>query len=292
VNGNLYIATSNGSYDGVSNFGESVVKLDSNLNVLDWYTPNNWPCLNEIAGNPNCNDDRDLGSGGVVLFNVPNGVPEVVSAGKQGEIYAIYQSNMGMWITQPPRDDPATPNPDYAPPDDCTTGPVGSGIAQCFPGIVAIHQQGTGSFSTPAFWNNTLYTAGSTDALRAFPLSTTNVGTFNTTSAVGSTPTTFPYPGASLVVSWDGVNTSSGVLWALSTAGSGNVPPSQDLLRAYTAVPNGSSVNMIYQASVGPGAVRFAMPIVVNGRVFVAGQGFSGTGTEGQVYVYGLCPCQ
>jgi hypothetical protein len=292
VNGNLFVATSNGSYDGVLNFGESVLKLDKDLNVVDWYTPNNWPCLNEIPGNPNCNDDRDLGSGGVILMNVPNGTPEVVSAGKQGEIYALYQSNLGLWITNPGKDDPAPTNQDYAPPDDCTIGPVGSGIAQCFPGIVAVHQQGTGSFSTPAFWNNTLYTAGSTDSLRAFSLSTTNVGTFNTTSAVGSVPNSFPYPGASLVVSWDGMNPATGVLWALSTAGSGNNPPTPDLLRAYSAVPSGPTVNMIYQGNLGPGAVRFVMPIVVSGKVFVAGQGFSGSGTEGQVYVYGLCPCQ
>jgi hypothetical protein len=292
VNGNLYVATSNGSYDGVSNWGESVVKLDSNLNVVDWYTPNNWPCLNEIPGNANCDDDRDLGSGGVVLFNVPNGVPEIVSAGKQGEIYALYQSNLGLWMPNPPDDDPATPNANYAEPDDCTTGPVGSGIAQCFPGMIAADQQGTGSFSTPVFWNNTLYTAGSDDALRAFPLNTNTPGTFNTTGSVGTAPTSFGYPGGSLAVSWDGANPTTAVLWALATSGSTNNPPSQDLLRAYTAVPNGSAVNLIYQGSVGPGAVRFAMPIVVNGKVFAAGQGFSGTGTEGQIYIYGLCPCQ
>jgi hypothetical protein len=292
VNGNIFVATSNGSFDGVTNWGESVLKFDSNLNLLDYYTPNNWPCLNEIPGNPNCNDDRDLGSGGVVLFNVPNGVPEIMSAGKQGEIYSLYQQNLGLWNNNPAKDDPAPVNPDYAPPDDCTVGPVGSGIAQCFNGILAAHQQGTGSFSTPAFWNNTLYTAGSNDALRAFTLSTTSIGTFNTTPAVGTVPAAFPYPGASVAVSWDGVNASSGVVWALSTAGSFNNPPTADLLRAYAAVPSGSSVNMIYQGNVGPGAVRFVMPIIVNGKVIVAGQGFSGTGTEGQVYIYGLCPCQ
>lgn len=291
VNGNLFVATSNGSFDGVTNWGESVLKLDRNLNLLDYYTPNNWPCLNEIPGNPNCNDDRDLGSGGVVLFNVPNGVPEVMSAGKQGEIFALYQQNLGLWNANPDKDDPAVPNQNYAPPDNCTVGAVGSGIAQCFYGILAIHQRGTGSFSTPAFWNNTLYTAGSNDGLRAYTLSTTNVGTFDTTGAVGTVPAAFPYPGASLVVSWDGVNPSSGVLWALSTAGSFNNPPTADLLRAYSAVPSGTSVNMIYQGNVGPGAVRLVMPIVANGKVIVAGQGFSGTGTEGQVYIYGLCPC-
>ena len=62
VNGNLYIASGNGTADGSANFGESVLKLSSNLSLLDWYTPNNAKCLNGIkADSPNCPGNEDLG---------------------------------------------------------------------------------------------------------------------------------------------------------------------------------------------------------------------------------------
>jgi hypothetical protein len=289
-NGYLYVATGNGNYDGIINFGNSIVKLDSNLRVADWYTPNEWLCLNGISGNANCPSDKDLGAGGITLFNVSGGVPEVTTAGKKGEFYVAYQSNLGHL-------DPAPPNPNYAPPPTCTTGapyPTGgaNNIAQCFPGIILPAGGGSGgSRSTPAFWNNTLYTAGSADVLRAYTLSTTAIGTFTTPGASASTPSNFPSPGSPLVVSWNGSSTSSGVVWTVQENGWSSVPPRQMTLRAYTAVPNGSSITLLYTSSAGPGAIKFQVPTVANGEVFLGGQGFSGTGTEGQIYIYGLCPC-
>jgi len=285
VNGNVYVATGNGSYDGITNWGQSVIKFDSNLNVVDWYTPNEWPCLNEISDDPYCTSDRDLGSGGVVLFNVPGGVPEVMSVGKQGEVYVLYQSNLGHL-------DPATYNPQYAPPYTCTEGdpyPQGSpsNIAQCFLGIQNPNLHGTGLFSTPAIWNSTMFGAGASGPLLSYTLDPAAIGTFNTTAVPATVPPTFPYPGASLAVSWNGSNPATGILWGLSTAGSNNLPPTADVLRAY----NPSTMALLYQSSGGPGAIRFVMPIVANGKVFVAGQGSTG-GTKGSVYVYGLCPCK
>jgi len=289
-NGNLFLSTGNGSYDGVSNFGQSLLKLNSNLEIVDWYTPNDWSCLDGISGNSNCPTDKDLGSGGVVLFNVPNGVPEVVAAGKIGEIYVVYQSNMGHL-------DPLAPLVNFSPPPDCTEGPpypLGgpNNIAQCFPGIEANLPGTYGNRSTPAFWNGTLYVAGAGDALRAFSLSTTNVGTFDTGGAVASSPSSFPYPGTATVVSWNGSDPTTGVLWTLQTNGWGLVPPSKAILRAYAAVPSGSNLTLLYQSTTGPGVIKFQIPTVANGKVFVGGQGLSGTGTEGQVHIYGLCPCR
>ena len=83
TNGNLYIMTGNGSFDGVKNFGESMVKLSGNLSVLDYATPSNWLTLN--------NDDTDLGSGGIVLL--PGNY--AVGMGKDGNIYLASTANMG-----------------------------------------------------------------------------------------------------------------------------------------------------------------------------------------------------
>ena len=41
ANGNIYIMTGNGTFDGATNndFGESMIKLNGNLSVLDYATP-------------------------------------------------------------------------------------------------------------------------------------------------------------------------------------------------------------------------------------------------------------
>jgi hypothetical protein len=289
VNGNLYIASGNGTFDGSANFGESVLKFSNDLSLVDWYTPNNAKCLNGIkADSSNCPGNEDLGSGGTVLFNVPGGVPELATVGKEGEVYVNYQANLGHL-------DPAAPNPNYAPPATCTSGPVGgSNIAQCFQGLVPFKGAGTGpaisgGYGTPAFWNNTIYTVGAGDTLRAYQLTSTNLGTFNTTGAAATTPTKFPWPGASPAISWNGSQTSTGIVWVLQTAGYQTGNPA--VLQAYAAVPNSSSVlpYLYSSGTTGPVAVKFVVPTVANGKVFIAGQG--STGTEGRLYVYGLCPC-
>jgi uncharacterized protein (TIGR03437 family) len=77
-NGNLYVATGNGDFDGSSNFGESVIKLSSDLKVQDYYTPNEWAVLND--------SDWDLGSTGVILIPDTN---SVLTGTKAGLLYLI-----------------------------------------------------------------------------------------------------------------------------------------------------------------------------------------------------------
>jgi hypothetical protein len=64
ASGNLYVGTGNGTFDGTRNFGESILKLNSNLSsVLDWFAPDNWASLNTM--------DLDLGSAGSSRFQEP-----------------------------------------------------------------------------------------------------------------------------------------------------------------------------------------------------------------------------
>jgi uncharacterized protein (TIGR03437 family) len=76
--GNLYITSGNGDFDGLSNFGESVIKLSSDLRVLDYYTPNEWADLNE--------NDWDLGSTGVILIPATN---SVLTGAKSGLLFHL-----------------------------------------------------------------------------------------------------------------------------------------------------------------------------------------------------------
>lgn len=82
--GNIYFVTGNGSWDGNANFGESFVKVDPNLKVLDWFTPTNHSFLDAT--------DADLDSSGATL--VP-GTKLVMDGGKQGVLYLVNTDHMG-----------------------------------------------------------------------------------------------------------------------------------------------------------------------------------------------------
>jgi hypothetical protein len=66
--GNIYFATGNGPYDGHGDLGMAVVRApeDLSLDAVDSFSPASGP--SDSAG------DRDLGSGGVLLFPDANGV--------------------------------------------------------------------------------------------------------------------------------------------------------------------------------------------------------------------------
>ena len=83
TNGNIYIMTGNGTFDGASNFGECMVKLNGSLVVQDYATPADWMNLN--------NGDTDLGSGGPVLLPTHY----LVGIGKDGILYLADINNMG-----------------------------------------------------------------------------------------------------------------------------------------------------------------------------------------------------
>lgn len=84
ASGNVYWVTGNGGWDGVNNFGETVLKANPNLQLLDWHTPSNYSSLN--AG------DVDLTGSGPVLLP---GTDLLVAGGKGGVLYLINTGNMG-----------------------------------------------------------------------------------------------------------------------------------------------------------------------------------------------------
>jgi hypothetical protein len=83
TNGNIYIMTGNGTFDGTANFSMSFVKLSGSLSVQDYATPSNWESLS--------GSDLDLGSGGPVLLPTHY----VVGMGKDGTMYLADINNMG-----------------------------------------------------------------------------------------------------------------------------------------------------------------------------------------------------
>jgi hypothetical protein len=97
--GNIYLCTGNGSFNarGVvfgpdTSFGNCVLKIstrDRTLRVIDYFSPFNRDCLNA--------SDLDLGSGGVILLPKQPGEPRLLlsTAGKDGTIFVIDREHMG-----------------------------------------------------------------------------------------------------------------------------------------------------------------------------------------------------
>jgi hypothetical protein len=121
----------------------------------------------------------------------------------------------------------------------------------------------------PAWWNNTLYYGGKSDSIRAFSFNP-NTELFSTIPSSLSVKV-FGYPGTTPSISANG--TGNGILWALNNATFASAGPAA--LFAYDAT---NLSNRLYStgqngARDNPGpAVKFAVPTVANGKVYVGTQ--------------------
>ena len=180
-NGNIFVAVGNGTWDGVNNFGQSVVKLDPLLHVMDHFAPFNANQLNI--------GDRDLGAGGVLLVPDQTGAfpHEAVVCGKDEPIFVLNRDNLG-------KKGDTDNNQIIQSVHDQLGGP---GLDHCF--------------TTAAFFNQTLYFIGNNDVIKAFSLD-------GASGKLSLTPTSrgsfiFPFPGGQAAVSSNG--TSNGIVWAV-----------------------------------------------------------------------------
>jgi outer membrane protein assembly factor BamB len=82
--GNVYVGVGNGSWDGVSNFSESILKFSPQLKMLDWFTPTNHEQLDRT--------DTDMNSSGPTL--IP-GTHLLIAGGKEGVLYSLDTRNLG-----------------------------------------------------------------------------------------------------------------------------------------------------------------------------------------------------
>jgi hypothetical protein len=252
--GNLYFTTGNGNYDGVTSFGDSIIKLppppaSGTWKPLDWYTPSNWDDMED--------NDLDLGSGGVVLLpDLPTGTAHyqrLAQAGKDSspsKISIADRNNLGHNCCGPNG------------PDTNLVQEITSQIAG-------------GMFGAPSYWNGYIYFGGSGDYVKAF--------SFNlTTGAVSDTPvdqSSTPCGGAahqSCTTSVSSSGASNGILWALDS-GTGTL---------YALDTQGLAVEL-YGSDQVPSrdalaGVKFLAPTIANGKVYV--------GSTGVLGIYGLNP--
>jgi hypothetical protein len=262
--GNVYFVSSDGTYDGTTDFGDSVVKVKvagGAIQVQDWFTPQNQQLLKE--------KDVDLGSAGVVL--VP-GSHMLIAGGKEGRLYLIDRDKMGKGVATSLQSFQVTHAPDL-------------------PHYYNLH-------GTPVVWARPgeifVYTSGEEDHVKQFRLvaDATGGGSFASTQPFKTSVASAPYPnfptgqfgqanrdevwmpGGAMSLSSNGG--ADGILWvAMPFAANGNQAVVRGVLRAFDA--SDVSKDELWDSEntgnekdrLGQFA-KFCPPTVANGKVYVA----------------------
>jgi len=250
--GNIYLLTANGVFEtaldanGFPNnqdYGNSFLKISTaggSLRVADYFT-----MYNEVDES---NADEDLGSGGAMLLpdltDSNNTVRHlVIGAGKDGNIYVVNRDAMGKFNS--------TDN---------------SQIWQQVSGALVSQV-----YSTPAYFNGTVYYGDVGDTLKAFTISSAKLGT----TPQSQSAMQFGFPGTAPAVSANG--TSNAIVWAHE-----NSDPA--VLHAFDA---GNLQHELYNSNQAAGnrdqfgvGNKFITPTIADGKVFV--------GTTAGVAVFGL----
>jgi len=238
--GNIYVTTGNGAYDGTKNFSESVLKLSPTGGLLDWFVPFNRGVFDA--------NDIDMGSAGAMVL--PDSVGStahphlLLGTGKVAILYLLDQTNMGRFNSGSNLDvQEVIP----VPPPNTT-------------------QLDGGIYGLPAYWNGNIYVTGQNFPLSQFTIAS---GVIATPQSANSS-NTFPPRGAIPAVSASGA--TNGIVWILDL----NAWPSNGpaILDAYDA---GNVTNLLYSsptsgAGAAGAAVKFTLPTIANGKVYVGGQ--------------------
>jgi hypothetical protein len=236
--GNIYAITGNGTFDastGGSDYGDSFLKLTPTgnaLTVADYFTPYDQLTLSE--------DDVDVGSSGFMLLPDQGGVfPHLgVSAGKSGTVYVLNRDNLGQYQSS-----------------------GDSQVVQWLPAALG-SQANNNDYSTATYWQGNVYFIGNKDVIKQFQLTNGLLST----SPVAQGNYVYGYPGANMSVSSNGA--TNGILWSIEASGV-NVVHAYDATNVSNELYNSAQAGTRDNFGV---AIRFTVPTVINGKVYVAGQ--------------------
>jgi hypothetical protein len=258
--GRMFVVTGNGGWSSPpftasTDFGESVIAFNignGKLTPTDEFTAFNYANLNT--------HDWDQGSGGLLMLPDQQGANPhlLITVGKEGRITVLNRDNLG----------------GYASGASSNTNAV-----QDISSVVAA---GQGFWMTPAYWNGNVYLWSGGELSTGTPntgmLFKMNSGVLDT-SPDSQTTFTSAYPGPFFSISSNGAQ--NGIAWAVKTDQFNTNGPA--VLYAFDAT---DLSKILYESdsnatrdSAGP-ANKFAVPVVTNGKVYVA--------THAEVDVYGL----
>ena len=264
-NGNLFVITGNGSFNASTagapgpNYGDCFLRLTPQLQVTAYFSP-----TDQDSDDAN---DLDFGSGGATILLTPTGGPIrhlAIGGGKDGVLYVLNGDNLG-------------------------------GAGDSF--AVQMINLNAADFSNPAFWNNTLYIGAVGASLQAYGYSN-STGLF-TTTWTSESKSTYAWPGASPSVSSAGAS-GDGVVWAIDSSANCTLtrPCGPAVLHAYSAADLTNELwnSSLSAADAAGNAVKFTVPVIANGKVYVGTRGNNTNGRTasttiaGEVDVYGLKP--
>jgi hypothetical protein len=249
---NLFVVTGDGPPNNGMNYSDGFLRLGTNggLSVTDYFIP----CDQGQGWGVDPNAVLQSGSTAPVLLPDSAGSapqPRLLIAGsKEGFLYVVNRDAMGGFLNQCPDS-----------PTRVQTIPVGGAI-----------------LSTPLFWNNAVYVAPGNGNLMSFPMS---AGILASSPSASQSPETMGPQGATPVISSNGA--SGAILWLIDSSGALATPNTAAILRVFD--PNNLS-NEIYNSAMDSSrdkagsAVKFTVPTVANGKVYV--------GTQTELDVYGL----
>ena len=223
-----------------STLSQSVVRLqvnpDGSLSAADFFSPSDAPTLDL--------NDTDLGSGGPAALPASFGTSQyphlLVEDGKDGRVFLLNRDNLG----------------------GRSQGPGGSDA------VLGVTGPFEGVWGHPAVWGGNggyVYLVGNGGPLRALKYGVTGSG-LPALTAVGASSNTFGYTSGSPVVTSNGTASGSAVVWVEESTG----PTGADsLLLAYNPIPDTNGVlQQLYSAPIG-NTSKFAVPATDSGRVYV-----------------------
>lgn len=230
--GDLYAFTGNGTYDGSTEWANSVLKFDANLNLLDWFTPANFATLEA--------DDLDVSGGATMLMP---GTPYVFGAGKDSRMIVLDTTNLGHL--------------------------QGSGTAPVQIFSFGSNILYGGFFSgTQAVYQNTAPGSGGSFAPNSFSWSAPS---FNTSPVVSGNTYGFPGSQIS-GSSNSGLNTILWMTSTASTSSGPSSPPQGTLYALDPVTLSVLYSSDTHGADSLGALSKFAPPVVANGRVYVPTQ--------------------
>jgi len=269
--GNIYFATGDGTFDastGGVDYGDTLLKMDANLNVLDYFTPMDQAC--RLLPN-----DLDLGSGGPMILPPQAGsfADEVVHSGKGGSPCDLFGNTYAVPIYLVNRDAMGTYHPQ------------GDQDIETVQGTVHGYWSSPAYFQGPSaqyiYYSGQTSETGSGDYLEQYSLtngliSTAPLARSTNLFPVGSTPS----------ISANGTN--DGILWTVErkdilSSSPGTKPAvfyAYDATNVATVLYNSAQAKSLRDQ---PGcANKFITPTIANGKVYV--------GTQNELDVYGVLP--
>jgi hypothetical protein len=262
ANGNLYLVTGNGLFDATStsgptnDYGDSLLQLTGSLSPSQYFTPSDE--ATDGGG------DLDFGAGGAaVLADLPSGSPVahlLVCGGKDGGLYVVNRDALG-----------------------------GLGDAAAIQKL----PYGYRVFATGAYWNSNYYLGGSKGPLTEYALD----ATVPQLTLAASTAHVYGFGGSTPSIS--AASASNGIVWTLDDGQFciGTAPgcgPAVLYANDAANVANELWDSAMQATDAAGNAVKFTVPTVANGKVYIGTRGNNtggasgSTSVAGELDVYGL----